>query len=93
MLARRLRELLLGAMALGEQAAQRLVSALALELGRGLPLLDLGQPLLDALELGRSDAAAEPLELDAKLLCPLSGGRLQRKRPQALANLVLEISG
>ncbi len=91
-LARRLGELLLGAMALGEQAAQRVVSALALELGRALPLLDLGEPLLDALELGRGNAAAEPAELDAKLLCPLGGRRLQGKRPQSLAHLVFEVA-
>ena len=80
-------------MALGEQPAQRVVSALALELGRALPLLDLGQPLLDALELGRGNAAAEPLELDAKFLRPLSGGRLKRERTQALPHLVLEVTG
>ena len=40
-LARRLGELLLGSVPLGEQAAQRVVAALALALGPRLPLLDL----------------------------------------------------
>ena len=90
---RRLGELLLGAMTHFEEAGQGAVAALALELGGGLALLHLRKLLLDALELGRGDAGAEAIELDAELLRPLGGGRLQRQGAQALAHLVLEIAG
>ena len=79
MLARGLGELLLGAMALGEQPGKGVVATLALELGGALPLGDLGQAVLDALQLGRGDPAAQPVELDAELLRPLGGRGLERQ--------------
>jgi hypothetical protein len=91
-LACRLGELLLGAMALGEQAAQRVVAALALELGRCFPFADLGQLLLDSLELGRGDAPSVMFEVDAKLLRALGSGSLERERTQAFAHLVFEVA-
>ena len=48
--------------------------------------------MLDALELGRGDAPAETFELDPKLLGALRRGGLEREGPQALADLVLEVS-
>jgi hypothetical protein len=90
---RGLGELLLGAMTHFEEAGQGAVAALALERGGGLAPLHLRKLLLEALELRRSDAGAEAVELDAELLRPLGGGRLQRQRAQALAHLVLEIAG
>ena len=89
----RLGEALLRLPPLAENALQALVvSAALLRRGR-VPLLHLGEALLDAVELGGRQTRLQPFDLVPELFGPLRGGRLERQRPQTLAHLVLEIAG
>ncbi len=87
-----LAELLLGRAPLLEQAVELLVAAAALGLGRGTPFRDLRKPTVEPLEVGGREADAELLDLLAELRRTLGRRRLERERPQALADLRLEIA-
>ena len=86
------RELLLDAVALGEQRLEPLAGALALERRRRAPLLDLGQPLVDPGQVELGQARPQARDLAAQLLGPLGRGRLQRERPQPRLHLGLEVA-
>ena len=86
------RELLLDAVALGQQRLEPLAGALALQARSGAPLLDLGQPLVDSGQVELGEASPQARDLAAQLLGPLGRGRLQRERPQPRLHLGLEVA-
>ena len=87
-----LREPVLGLATLCEDALESLVVTTAILGRRGHPLVHLGQPALDPLELGGGEPRLQELDLAGELLRALRGRRLQGQRPQALAHLVLEVA-
>ncbi len=90
--ARRVGQLLLGALALGNERGNLLVERVALGRGRRAPPFRLGAPLREPRQVKRRDRGLNLSDLDAELLGALGGGRLQRKRTQPLLDLVLEIA-
>ena len=88
----RVGQLLLGALALGDQRGDALVERAPLLDARRAPQLCLGAPLGEAREVERRDRRLQASDLDPELLRALGRGRLQRERAQALAHLVLEVA-
>ena len=86
-------ELLLRAAALQQDVLEPRLRALALEPRRRPALLDAGRPLLLHGEVELRDSSLEAGDLAAQLLGPLRRSRLERERPQAFPDLVLEVAG
>ena len=87
------RELLLGARTIAEQALEPALRASLRERRRVAALLRLRTTRAGLGEIELRDPRAQPGDLAAELLGPLRGRRLERERPQALAHLVLDVAG
>ena len=90
-LARGVGELLLGLLPLLQQRGQLLVGAAAGDRGGVPALLGFGATVGDGCEVELRDTGAQAGDLDRELLGALRRGRLQRERPQPLANLLLDV--
>jgi hypothetical protein len=91
-LPRRVGELLLGGVPLGEEGRQLLVRAAAPERGGRLSFLRRRAPLVDRREVELRDPGPQPGDLRRQLLRPLGRRRLERERPQALSHLGLDVA-
>ena len=89
----RVGELLLGLRALCEQRLEPLLHLVPPTPGGVPPGLELGEPLLEPREVELRDARAQAGDLHRELLRPLGRSRLQRERPEPLANLCLDVAG
>ena len=85
-------ELLLGALALGDEGVDLQVERSALLGRRGPAPFGLGSALGEAGEVERRDRRLQARDLDPELLGPLGCGRLQRQRAKPLLDLLLEIA-
>ena len=90
--ARRVGKLLFGTPALGEQRLEPLLHPAPPGGRRTAPRSERHEPLLQPSEVDLRDTSPEARELEPELLRPLGRGRLQRERPEALANLRLDIA-
>ena len=79
--ARRVGELLLGVLALGDERGDLLVERAPFRGGCGAAALGLRATLGELREVERRDCRLQPRDLDAELLGALRGRRLQRKGP------------
>ena len=88
----RVGELLLGARTIGEQAFESPLRTAPRERGGVAAPLGLGSARLGVVEVELRDPRLDACDLDRELLRSLGRRRLERKRPQALAHLLLDVS-
>ena len=91
--ARRVGELLLGLPAIGEQQLEPPFDAGPPGGRAAAAPIDVAQPLLEPGQVELRDPCPQAGDLDAELLRPLGGGRLERERPQPLLDLGLDVAG
>src|SRR5262245_15365745 len=84
-------ELALDAVPLAEQRLELLPGPVPGERRSLAPLLCRRPPILDLAQLELRDPGPHRADLDAQLLGPFRGGRLERERPQPLLDLGLEV--
>ena len=90
--ARRVGELLLGPLTLGDERSDLLLEGLPLGSDSGAPNVELVFLAGQAREVEGRNRGLEPRDLDTDLLGALRGGRLESERPQALLDFILEIA-
>ena len=90
--ARRVGQLLLDRVPLREQRLEPLVDVTSCEPGRRAPLLALGEPAAQRVEVELRDARAQRGDLADQLLRALGRRRLQRERTQPLLDLGLHVA-
>ena len=90
--ARCIRELLLGATAIGEQSLEPSLHAPTDECGAVAAPLGIDPPFTGSREVQLGDPCAQCSDLARELLGPFGGRRLESKRPEALTHLLLDIA-
>ncbi len=91
--ARRVGQLLLGPLALGDEGRDLRVEGRSLGCRRGTPPCRVGAPIGKHRQVDGGDRRLQPRDLDEELLRALRGGRLQRERTEPLPHLLLEVAG
>ena len=85
------RQLLLGAVTLGEQLLELGLRPPLPMVGRRLSFGRLADPLVDRSQVQRGHGRLERCDLAAELLGPLRGARLESERPEPLLDLGLDV--